>query len=162
MVRNNISLDNLIGTNLQGMVISPGPEKPATAGNLIQILSHYSGVIPILGICLGHQAIGLQFGADLVRADRPMHGKTSCINCVDSPLFKDLPRRLTVVRYHSLVLENLPDCLQIIAKTDSNEIMAIKHRTLEIYGLQFHPEAYLTEGGFKMMQNWAVFYDIAD
>jgi anthranilate synthase/aminodeoxychorismate synthase-like glutamine amidotransferase len=162
VVRNDISLEDLTPNTFQGVVISPGPERPDNAGNLLPILSHYSSLLPILGICLGHQAIGLKFGAKLVKAKYPMHGKISRIKCTDSAIFKDLPKQLNVVRYHSLILRSLPHCLQVIAQTESNEIMAIRHRSLEIHGLQFHPEAYLTEGGFQMIRNWVGFYNIAN
>lgn len=162
VVRNDVSLEDLTPNSFQGVVISPGPGRPENAGNLLPILSHYSGLLPILGICLGHQAIGIQFGAQLVKAKYPMHGKISAVKCRDSPLFRSLPGQLNVVRYHSLILQGLPNCLQVIAKTDANEIMAIRHRNLEIHGLQFHPEAYLTEGGFQMIRNWVGFYNIAN
>ena len=162
VVRNDVPVDRLDPLNFEALVISPGPEQPQKAGHLMSILDKYAGSVPILGICLGHQAIGIQHGARLVKANRPMHGKISVINCADSELFRNLPARLNVVRYHSLILTDLPSCLEPLAQTDSGEIMALRHRSLDLHGLQFHPEAHLTEGGFEMIRNWVGFYNIAN
>ena len=153
--RNNFDLQEVTKQNYTGVLLSPGPGKPKKAGNLMQILEHYHNKAPILGVCLGHQAIGEFFGASLTKAPKPMHGKISKINVVkENVLFHDLPQSFSVVRYHSLVLQNLPECLEITALSQENEIMALKHRFLPIYGLQFHPEAALTEFGLQMIANW--------
>jgi anthranilate synthase/aminodeoxychorismate synthase-like glutamine amidotransferase len=142
-----------------GLVLSPGPGTPATAGQLLAVLNHCHRRMPVLGVCLGHQAIGSFFGATLGPAARPMHGKVSTIRRADpdapaDPLLAGLPDCFAVTRYHSLILTQLPATLQPLAVTDAGEIMALRHRTLPIWGVQFHPEAVLTEQGLPLLQNW--------
>ncbi|WP_017730013.1 anthranilate synthase component II [Nafulsella turpanensis] len=162
VLNNQVSPEQLSELNLKGIVLSPGPETPAKAGRLLQVLGTFYNKLPILGICLGHQAIGQFFGAALEKAHKPMHGKISMINCEEDYLFNGLARQLKVVRYHSLVLNSLPEALSSIAATDSGEIMAIKHKHLPIRGVQFHPEAILTESGLAMLKNWLRFNNIVD
>lgn len=153
--RNNIDLQGITKKNYTGVLLSPGPGKPKEAGNLMQVLEYYHNKLPILGVCLGHQAIGEFFGASLTKAQKPMHGKISKISVInENALFYGLPQSFDVVRYHSLVLQNLPECLEITALSQEKEIMALKHKFLPIYGLQFHPEAALTEFGLQMITNW--------
>lgn len=159
---NQATPEQLSELNLKGIVLSPGPETPAKAGRLLEVFEAFYNKLPILGICLGHQAIGQFFGAVLEKAHKPMHGKVSMINCEDDYLFEGQARQLKVVRYHSLILKELPETLSSIAATESGEIMAIKHNCLPIRGLQFHPEAVLTESGLAMLKNWLRFNNIVD
>ncbi|MCS6796092.1 MAG: aminodeoxychorismate/anthranilate synthase component II [Raineya sp.] len=154
--RNNIDIQEITQFQYQGVVLSPGPATPQKAGNLMQILDFYHDKLPILGVCLGHQAIGEYFGATLTHAHAPMHGKISEIFVKPSILFANLPTKFKVVRYHSLVLQNLPQSLRVIALTcDSyQEIMALEHTNLPIFGVQFHPEAILCEYGLEILRNW--------
>ena len=145
---------------LKGIVLSPGPETPSKAGCMPELLASFYNKLPILGVCLGHQAIGEFFGAKLDKAIRPMHGKISEITCENDYLFKGTEKKIKVVRYHSLVLKNLPDSLSCIASTAEGEVMAIKHNSLPVRGLQFHPEAILTESGLAMLKNWLSFNNI--
>jgi anthranilate synthase/aminodeoxychorismate synthase-like glutamine amidotransferase len=162
IVRNNIAASELPLDGMDGLVLSPGPETPEKAGCLLESIKLNAGRIPILGICLGHQAIGQYYGARLVKAPQPMHGKLSEIETdVNDPNFKDLPPRFNVVRYHSLILEDLPDCLWATAHTAKGEVMAIRHKHLGISGFQFHPEAILTEYGLQLLGNWLRFHNIA-
>jgi anthranilate synthase component 2 len=158
----HIPPDRLPWQGKQGLVLSPGPETPAKAGFLMPILAE--GIrrgLPILGICLGHQAIGQHFGWTLTHASQPMHGKLSAIHCQLDPLFEGLPPTFKVVRYHSLLLLNRPNSpLKSIAATAAGEVMAIKHSALPIYGMQFHPEAALTEHGLALMCNWLRLYGL--
>ena len=155
LFRNNQPIADIIAAGpYTGLVISPGPETPSKAGCLTEVLQHYLHQIPVLGICLGHQAIGEHFGACLGKAKKPMHGKVSTIQHTQHPIFKGLPTQLNVVRYHSLILSDLPDSLQAIAHTQSDEIMAIAHTDLPLTGLQFHPEAWLTQHGKQLLANW--------
>ncbi len=152
--RNSETLEEVSRFNYKGVILSPGPGVPESSGNLLKILRYFAGSHPILGICLGHQAIGSMYGARIVRAGKPMHGKISKIRVEDDYLFNNMPDQLEIVRYHSLILDNLPACLKIIARTSEGEIMAIRHENLNIRGLQFHPEAFLTQYGFDMIRNW--------
>ncbi|WP_413112792.1 aminodeoxychorismate/anthranilate synthase component II [Thaumasiovibrio sp. DFM-14] len=141
------------------LVISPGPCTPNEAGISLDAIRHFAGRLPILGVCLGHQSIAQVFGADVVRARTPMHGKTSPVYHTDSGLFSDLNLPVTVTRYHSLVVENLPDCFDITAWTvneegEPAEIMGIQHQTLALCGVQFHPESILTEQGHELLENF--------
>jgi anthranilate synthase/aminodeoxychorismate synthase-like glutamine amidotransferase len=150
-------LESLIACRPQGLVLSPGPCRPADAGGLMAAIEYFHDKIPVLGVCLGHQAIGEFFGAELVHAARPMHGKTSVIECRPDPLFQDLPERFDVMRYHSLVLknwENTPLVPLASVADASGELMALRHRNLPIWGVQFHPESILTEYGLELMGNW--------
>jgi len=154
--RNNVSLEILVQEDYAGILLSPGPGKPKEAGNLMEVLEYFCQKLPIFGVCLGHQAIGEFFGAKLQKAQKPMHGKISKISLVNhSLLFKNLPEQFSVVRYHSLVLQDLPECLRATALSEKSEIMALEHKFLPICGVQFHPEAALTDFGLQIIENWA-------
>ena len=142
------------------IVLSPGPGIPEEAGLLLDIIKKFGPTKCILGVCLGHQAIGAYFGATLVKADKPMHGKISTITHNNDIPFEGLEEKLQVVRYHSLILKNVPAELKVTASTSTDEVMAIKHRALPIHGIQFHPEAILTEKGLQMLHNWARYYKL--
>jgi anthranilate synthase component 2 len=137
---------------LDRLVVSPGPCSPAEAGISVAAIQHFAGKLPILGVCLGHQSIGAAFGGKIVRAQQLMHGKTSVITTTQEGVFIALPKQFTVNRYHSLAIEraSCPDCLKVTAWTDDGEIMGVKHKTLDIEGVQFHPESILTEHGHAM------------
>jgi anthranilate synthase component 2 len=138
------------------LVISPGPCSPKEAGISVAAIEHFAGRLPILGVCLGHQAIGAAFGGRIVRAQELMHGKTSVITTTQEGLFASLPEQFVVNRYHSLSIarDGLPDCLKVTAWTDDGEVMGVKHKTLDIEGVQFHPESILTEHGHAMLKNF--------
>ena len=141
---------------LDRLVISPGPCSPAEAGISVAAIQHFAGQLPILGVCLGHQSIGAAFGGKIVRAQQLMHGKTSVITTTQQGVFAGLPPQFTENRYHSLAIERAtcPDCLEITAWTDDGEIMGVRHKTLDIEGVQFHPESILTEHGHAMLKNF--------
>ena len=141
---------------LDRLVISPGPCSPTEAGISVAAIGHFAGKLPILGVCLGHQAIGAAFGGHVIRAQQLMHGKTSVITTTQEGVFAGLPKQFTVNRYHSLSIERAtcPPCLKITAWTDDGEIMGIKHSSLDIEGVQFHPESILTEHGHAMLKNF--------
>ncbi len=141
---------------LDRLVISPGPCSPAEAGISVAAIQHFAGKLPILGVCLGHQAIGAAFGANIIRAQQLMHGKTSVISTTQQGVFAGLPKQFTVNRYHSLAIEksSCPDVLEVTAWTDDGEIMGVRHKTLAIQGVQFHPESILTEHGHAMFKNF--------
>ena len=143
---------------LDRLVVSPGPCSPAEAGISVAAIQHFAGKLPILGVCLGHQSIGAAFGGKIVRAQQLMHGKTSVITTTQEGVFTGLLKQFTVNRYHSLAIErdNCPDCLKVTAWTDDGEIMGVKHKTLDIEGVQFHPESILTEHGHAMLRNFLV------
>jgi anthranilate synthase/aminodeoxychorismate synthase-like glutamine amidotransferase len=136
--------------------ISPGPCSPNEAGVSCDVIREFGGKIPILGVCLGHQSIGQVFGGDVIRATELMHGKTSAILNDGKGIFKGLPSPFTATRYHSLIVQrdSLPDCLEITAETEDGVIMGLRHKELEIHGVQFHPESILTEHGKVMLQNF--------
>ncbi len=138
------------------LVISPGPCTPNEAGISVEAIQAFAGRIPILGVCLGHQAIAQAFGGEVVHAERLMHGKTSKIQHDGKSIFKKIPQQSVVTRYHSLAVErsSLPECLVVTAETETGEIMALRHRTLSIEGVQYHPEAILTEHGKEMIRNF--------
>ncbi len=138
------------------LVVSPGPCSPAEAGISVAAIQHFAGKLPILGVCLGHQAIGAAFGGKIVRAQQLMHGKTSVITTTQQGVFADLPKQFVVNRYHSLAIEraSCPDVLAITAWTDDGEIMGVRHKELPIQGVQFHPESILTEHGHAMLKNF--------
>lgn len=138
------------------LVISPGPCTPNEAGISVEAIRAFAGRIPILGVCLGHQAIAQAFGGEVVHAERLMHGKTSKIQHDGKSIFKKIPQQSVVTRYHSLSVErsSLPECLVVTAETETGEIMALRHRTLPIEGVQYHPEAILTEHGKEMIRNF--------
>ena len=138
------------------LVISPGPCSPAEAGVSVAAIQRLAGQVPILGVCLGHQSIGAAFGGTIVRAQALMHGKTSTITTTQEGVFAGLPKQFTVNRYHSLAIEraSCPSCLKVTAWTDDGEIMGVKHTTLSVEGVQFHPESILTEHGHAMLRNF--------
>lgn len=160
VVRNNTDLDTIREKEYFAMVISPGPEIPDRAGVLMDAIDYYHDKIPVLGVCLGHQALGQYFGAKLVKAMRPMHGKISRVFTRDKLLFHKMPASFNVVRYNSLILEEFPDCLIETAKTAEGENMAFRHKTFPVTGVQFHPEAAMTEHGLRIIQNWLDYYAI--
>ena len=156
-----ISVEQIKALNPERLVISPGPCTPNEAGISIDAINEFSGKLPILGICLGHQAIGQAFGGKIVRAKKVMHGKTSMIHHNDFGVFKGLPNPFQATRYHSLVIEqsSLPDCLKVTAWTETesgklDEIMGVRHRELDIQGVQFHPESILTHEGHALLGNF--------
>jgi anthranilate synthase component 2 len=138
------------------IVISPGPCTPNEAGISVPLINAFAGRIPLLGVCLGHQSIGQAFGGKIVHARQLMHGKTSLIHHKDLGVFRGLPNPFTATRYHSLVIERdtLPDCLEITAWTDDGEIMGVRHKSLAVEGVQFHPESVLTEHGHALLKNF--------
>lgn len=138
------------------LVISPGPCSPGEAGISVRAIEYFAGRLPILGVCLGHQAIGTAFGGNVVRSVSLMHGKTSPILHDGRELFAGLANPFQATRYHSLVVErgSLPDCLEVTAWVENGEIMGMRHKTLPIWGVQFHPESILTEGGMKLLENF--------
>lgn len=138
------------------IVLSPGPGRPENSGIIIPLIREFAGKIPILGVCLGHQAIGAAFGGDVVQAPQIMHGKTSDIFHDGRTIFSDLPNPFRATRYHSLVVapETLPACLEVSAKTGDGVIMGLRHRGMTVEGVQFHPESILTETGKKMLSNF--------
>ena len=138
------------------IVVGPGPCSPKEAGVSVDVIRHFAGKIPVLGVCLGHQSMGYAFGGDIVRAQTLMHGKVSAVQHIGAGVFAGLPNPVTCTRYHSLVIDraSLPDCLEITAWTDDGEIMGVRHKTLPLEGVQFHPEALLTEHGHDMLRNF--------
>ena len=146
----------LAAGQLDRLVISPGPCSPAEAGISVAAIQRFAGKLPILGVCLGHQAIGAAYEGKIIRAQQLMHGKTSVISTTQEGVFAGLPAQFTVNRYHSLSIEraSCPPCLKVTAWTDDGEIMGIKHTTLDIEGVQFHPESILTEYGHAMLKNF--------
>src|SRR6476469_2328080 len=138
------------------LVVSPGPCSPAEAGISVEAIRQFAGQLPILGVCLGHQAIGAAFGGNIVRAQQLMHGKTSVITTTQQGVFANLPEQFVVNRYHSLAIEksSCPDDLAVTAWTDDGELMGVRHKTLPIQGVQFHPESILTEHGHAMLKNF--------
>ena len=161
VVRNDeITVDEidarLAAGQLDRLVISPGPCSPAEAGISVAAIQHFANQLPILGVCLGHQAIGAAFGGTIIRAQQLMHGKTSVLTTTQEGLFAGLPEQFTVNRYHSLAIkrDDCPACLKVTALTDDGEIMGVKHSTLDIEGVQVHPESILTEHGHAMLKNF--------
>ena len=154
-----VSLDALEALAPERIVISPGPCSPREAGISNDVIRHFAGKVPILGVCLGHQCIGDVFGGEVVRADRLMHGKTSMIIHDGAELFEGLDNPFEATRYHSLIVkgETLPACLKITAWTDRDEIMGIRHKTLPVWGVQFHPESILTAAGKDLLANFLSF-----
>ena len=151
-----ISLSEIESLAPANIVLSPGPGRPENSGIIIPLIREFAGKIPILGVCLGHQAIGAAFGGDVVQAPQIMHGKTSDIFHDGRTIFSDLPNPFRATRYHSLVVapETLPACLEVSAKTGDGVIMGLRHRGMTVEGVQFHPESILTETGKKMLSNF--------
>ena len=157
VVRNDeITLDEVAARAPERIVISPGPCTPAEAGISVPLIQRFAGHVPILGVCLGHQAIGQAFGGRVVRAARVMHGKLSPVRHDGSGVFGGLPSPFTATRYHSLAIErtSLPDVLEVTATADDGEIMGVRHRSYPVEGVQFHPEAILTEHGRRLLANF--------
>ncbi len=157
VVRNDeISVAAVGALKPEKIVISPGPCSPNEAGISMGVIEKYAATIPILGVCLGHQSIGQAFGGEIVHARTIMHGKTSQIFHNQQGVFAGLPSPYTATRYHSLVIrrESCPDCLEITAWTDDSEVMGVKHKTLDVEGVQFHPESILTEHGYALLRNF--------
>ena len=156
-VRNDeISLGEIAELSPDQICLSPGPSDPRHAGVTLDVLKEFSGKLPILGVCLGHQAIGEAFGGRVIRAKTVMHGKVSQIETDQQGVFTNLPKHFTVTRYHSLAIERetLPDCLEISAFTSDGEIMGVRHKTLPVEGVQFHPESILSEHGHALLRNF--------
>jgi anthranilate synthase component 2 len=151
-----ITLDEVATLAPRHIVISPGPCTPNEAGISVPLINQFAGKIPILGVCLGHQSIGQAFGGKIVHAKQVMHGKTSAIHHRAGGVFRNMPDPLQATRYHSLVIEreSLPDCLEVTAWTDDDEIMGVRHKQLAVEGVQFHPEAILTERGHALLANF--------
>jgi anthranilate synthase component 2 len=151
-----IDLEGIAARKPDRLVISPGPCSPKEAGISVAAIQHFAGKLPILGVCLGHQSIGAAFGGKIVRAQELMHGKTSVIQTTQQGVFRNLPSQFTVNRYHSLAIErtSCPADLEITAWTEDGEIMGVRHRSLAIEGVQFHPESILTEHGHAMLKNF--------
>ena len=151
-----IDLEGIAARKPERLVISPGPCSPKEAGISVAAIQHFAGKLPILGVCLGHQSIGAAFGGKIVRAQELMHGKTSVIQTTQQGVFKNLPPKFTVNRYHSLAIErtSCPADLEVTAWTEDGEIMGVRHRSLAIEGVQFHPESILTEHGHAMLKNF--------
>lgn len=157
VVRNNaITVDEALALNPDRILISPGPCTPSDAGVSCDIISAFAGKKPILGVCLGHQAIGQVFGGKVIRAPYLMHGKTSPIFHRNTDIFAGMPNPFTAARYHSLLVERstLPDCLEITAETEDGLIMGLRHKTMPVYGVQFHPESFATENGISLLENF--------
>ncbi|EBQ2848231.1 anthranilate/aminodeoxychorismate synthase component II, partial [Salmonella enterica] len=149
-------LAHIDALNPQKIVISPGPCTPNDAGISLAVIRHYAGRIPMLGVCLGHQAMAQAFGASVVRAAKVMHGKTSPVTHNGQGVFRGLPSPLTVTRYHSLIVDpaTLPECFEITAWSETQEIMGIRHREWDLEGVQFHPESILSEQGHALLENF--------
>ena len=150
-----ISIEEIEALNPKKIVISPGPCTPDKAGVSVAVIKHFAGKVPLLGVCLGHQSVGAAFGGEIIKAGKLMHGKTSEVRHDGKTLFKNLPNPFTATRYHSLVLnrKTLPDCFEISAESDDNEIMGIRHKELLVEGVQFHPESILTPNGKDLLKN---------
>jgi anthranilate synthase component 2 len=157
VVRNDaVTVDEIEALGADRICLSPGPSTPAEAGVCVPVIERFAGRLPILGVCLGHQAIGAAFGGNVVRAARVMHGKTDAVTHTAAGVFDSLPSPFTVTRYHSLAIEraSLPECLEVTAWTDDGEIMGVRHRTLDVEGVQFHPESILSEHGHQLLKNF--------
>jgi anthranilate synthase component 2 len=151
-----ITLEGIAARKPDRLVISPGPCSPAEAGISVAAIQHFAGKLPILGVCLGHQSIGAAFGGKIIRAQHLMHGKTSLIQTKQVGVFRNLPEKFTVNRYHSLAIERrkCPAELEVTAWTEDGEIMGVRHQSLAIQGVQFHPESILTEHGHALLKNF--------
>ncbi|ABC77703.1 anthranilate synthase component II [Syntrophus aciditrophicus] len=151
-----ISLDEIEAMKPAAIFLSPGPCSPREAGITVDVIRAFYRKIPLMGVCLGHQSIGYAFGAEVVRADRLMHGKTSQVDHDGKTIFKGLPKPFTAGRYHSLIIkrDSLPDCFEVTAETEDGEIMGIRHRNFPVEGIQFHPESILTPNGKRILRNF--------
>ena len=151
-----ISIPEIESMGPKKIVISPGPCTPAKAGISVEAVKHFAGKVPLLGVCLGHQSVGAAFGGEVIKAGQLMHGKTSEVRHDGKTLFKNLPNPIIATRYHSLVLnrKTLPECFEITAESDDNEIMGIRHKQLPVEGIQFHPESILTPNGKDLLKNF--------
>lgn len=157
VVRNDkITIGEIENLNPERIVISPGPATPLQAGISNDVISHFSGKLPILGVCLGHQCIGHVFGGKVDLAKSVMHGKSSLIHHTNKGVFEGMPNPFSAIRYHSLMVyrEGLPDCLEVTAWTEDGTIMGLKHKQFNIEGIQFHPESFMTEKGMKLLENF--------
>jgi len=164
VIRNDqTSIRGIAGLDPQFLMISPGPCSPNEAGISLEAIKNFSGETPIFGVCLGHQSIAQVFGGDVVRAERLMHGKTSMVYHDGKTIFEGLENPFPAARYHSLIVkkETLPDCLEVSAWTEEGEIMAIRHKTLPVEGVQFHPESILTTPGKQLLRNFIAHYKTA-
>ena len=150
------SLEEIEAMGPEKLVISPGPGVPQTSGIIVPIIERFYQQVPILGVCLGHQAVAVSFGGRVVRAGRLMHGKVSRISHDEQGVFRDVPDPFTATRYHSLAVEreSLPSCLEISAKAEDGEIMGLRHKEYPVHGIQFHPESILTEEGMHILENF--------
>lgn len=155
-----ITCDEIAALKPDYLMISPGPCTPNEAGISLEVIQRFAGVIPIFGVCLGHQSIAQVFGGNVIRAERLMHGKTSRINHDGRTIFNGIPSPYKATRYHSLIVEreSIPDCFEISAETDEGEIMAIRHKDYPIEGVQFHPESITTEYGKLLLKNFLTYY----
>ncbi len=157
VVRNNaVTINDVIKLKPSKIIISPGPCDPSKAGVSLEIIKFFGKNIPILGVCLGHQAIGQAYGGKIIRAKSPMHGKKSVVMHNGNGIFKDIPSPFNVGRYHSLVVDKhfLPESLNVIAESEDSEIMALMHKEYPVYGVQFHPESIITEKGYHLLENF--------
>lgn len=156
VVRNDkISVKEVLEKNYKGIIISPGPCTPNDAGICVELIKNNNGKIPIFGICLGHQSIGVAYGCNVVKGEKPIHGKISKIKTTQKNLFKNLPKEFNIVRYHSLVVENIDEnILCVDAVSTDGVVQAISHKTLPIYGVQFHPESIMSEYGIEIIKNF--------
>lgn len=157
VIRNDqATADEVLALAPKAIVLSPGPCTPNEAGICVELIEKAAGRVPILGVCLGHQAIGQAYGARVIRAPVPMHGKLSAIRHTGKGVFKGLPKDVEVTRYHSLILEreSLPDCLEITAETDDGIIMGLQHKTQPVHGVQFHPESIASQEGHALLANF--------
>lgn len=157
VIRNDqASVDEVLALKPAGILLSPGPCTPNEAGICLDLIARAAGVVPLLGVCLGHQSIGQAFGGRVIRAPQVMHGKLSTVRHTDKGVFAGLPNPFQATRYHSLIVERetLPDCLEITAETEDGIIMGLQHRELPIHGVQFHPESIATEAGHDLIGNF--------
>lgn len=151
-----LKIEDIVRLNPNRIVISPGPCTPKEAGISVDVIKYFAGKIPMLGVCLGHQAIGEAFGSDIIRADRLMHGKISMIFHDGKTIFEGIPNPFEATRYHSLIIkrETIPSCLEISAETKEGEIMGVRHKEFKVEGVQFHPESILTKAGMDILKNF--------
>lgn len=157
-----ITADQVLDTKPKGIILSPGPCTPNEAGICLELIDKAKGLVPIFGVCLGHQSIGQMFGGDVIRADKVMHGKVSPIHHMGRGIFKDLPSPFDATRYHSLIVDrnSLPDCLEVTAQTEDGLIMGLQHKEYNIHGVQFHPESIASDHGHALLKNFVNMCDI--